>query len=170
LFACNNIQQPLAAEVKNTDPLLLKTDNGWRYKNQPFTGYMIEVENNGRKVYRLPIINGREQGVAVGYFQSGEKLLERPFKNGEKQGVFKQWWPNGNLRYLFNFQHDKYNGKQIVYFHFGKIQAEKNYIDGKEAGVQKIWDSTGNLITNYTVKNKKIYGTLSAKDCMPVSH
>ena len=50
-----------------------------------------------------------------------------------------------------------------------KIQEEKNYYNGKEEGVQRIWDSIGNLISNYTVKNNKIYGALSAKDCMPVT-
>ena len=163
------MNEPPQFEVKNNDTLLSKTDIGWTYKNLPLNGYMIQVENDGRVVYKLPIINGKEQGLAVGFYNSGEKLLERQFTKGAMQGVFKQWWPNGNLRYLFNYNHDKYDGKQIVYFHFGKIQEEKNYLDGKEEGVQRIWDSTGNLISNYTVKKNKIYGALSAKDCMPVA-
>ena len=167
--ACNNIKEPPPFEVKNIDTLLSKTDRGWAYKKQLFNGYMIQVENNGMIVYRLPIINGKEQGMAIGFYNSGEKLLERKFNKGEKQGVFKQWWPNGNLRYLFNYNHDKYNGKQIVFFHFGKVQEEKNYLNGIENGVQRIWDSTGILISNYTVKNKKTYGAISAADCMPVS-
>lgn len=169
-LACNSTNTPPQVEVKNTDTLLSKTDEGWTYKNAPFNGYMVQVENDGRVVYKLPIIEGKEQGLAVGCYNSGEKLLERPFKNGEKEGVFKQWWPNGNLRYLFNYHHDKYDGKQIAYFHFGKVQEEKNYNKGIEEGIQRIWDSTGNLISNYTVKNNKIYGALSAKDCMPVTH
>ena len=168
--ACNSESDTVLLEVKNTDSLLSKTDSGWMYKNSYFNGYMIQVENDGRVVYKLPIVNGKEQGVAVGFYNSGEKLLERPFMNGEKHGIFKQWWPNGRLRYLFNYSHDKYNGKQIAYFHFGKVQEEKNYLNGIEEGVQRIWDSTGNLISNYTVKNKKIYGAISAKDCMPVTH
>ena len=168
MAACNGINQPPQFEVKNNDTLLLKKDNGWTYNKLMFNGFMIQVENDGRIVYRLPIIDGKEQGMAVGFYNSGEKLLERKFVKGEKQGIFKQWWPNGNLRYLFNYNRGKYDGKQIVYFHFGKVQEEKNYINGMEEGVQRIWDSTGNLISNYTVKNKKIYGALSAKDCMPV--
>ena len=168
-IACNSIQVPPQVEVKNTDTLLLKTDSGWIYKKQQFNGYMVQVENDGRVVYKLPILDGNEEGLAIGFYNTGEKLLERKFEHGKKQGVFKQWWPNGNLRYLFNYNHDKYDGKQIVYFHFGKIQEEKNYLNGKEEGVQRIWDSIGNLISNYTVKNNKVYGALSAKDCMPVA-
>ena len=167
-IACNRKHDPPQVEVKNYDMLLSKTDNGWIYNMHPFNGYMVQVEN-GRVVYKLPIIDGYEEGLAIGFYNTGEKLLERNFEHGQKQGVFKQWWPNGNLRYLFNYNHDKYDGKQIVYFHFGKIQEEKNYYNGKEVGVQRIWDSIGNLISNYTVKNNKIYGALSAKDCMPVA-
>jgi antitoxin component YwqK of YwqJK toxin-antitoxin module len=168
-IACNSKNEPPQVEVKNNDTLLSKTDSGWIYNKQPFNGYMVQVENDGRVVYKLPIIDGNEEGLAIGFYNTGEKLLERKFEHGQKQGVFKQWWPNGNLRYLFNYNHDKYDGKQIVYFHFGKIQEEKNYYNGKEVGVQRIWDSIGNLISNYTVKNNKIYGALSAKDCMPVA-
>ena len=168
-IACNSKHEPIQVEVKNNDTLLSKTDNGWTYNNLPFNGYVVQVENDGRVVYKLPIIDGNEEGLAIGFYNSGEKLLERKFVHGQKQGVFKQWWPNGNLRYLFNYNNDKYEGKQIVYFHFGKIQEEKNYKNGQEEGIQRIWDSTGNLISNYTVKNNKIYGALSAKDCMPVA-
>ncbi len=168
--ACNQIQAPLDIMITNTDNSLLKTDHGWTYKNKPFNGYVVEVENDGSIVYKLPIINGKENGLAIGYYNSGEKLLERQFFKGKKQGVFKQWWPNGNLRYSFNYNHDKYDGKQTIYFHFGKMQEEKNYLNGVEEGIQRIWDSTGNLISNYTVKNNKMYGAISAKDCMPVFH
>ena len=168
-IACNSNYEPPQVEVKNNDTLLSKTDSGWIYNKQPFNGYMVQVENDGRVVYKLPILDGNEEGLAIGFYNTGEKLLERKFEHGQKQGVFKQWWPNGNLRYLFNYNHDKYDGKQIVYFHFGKIQEEKNYYNSKEEGVQRIWDSIGNLISNYTVKNNKIYGALSAKDCMPVA-
>lgn len=168
-LACNSPSSPPNIFVKNSDSFLLKTDHGWTYHNQSFNGYVIELELNNRIVYKLPIIRGLEQGLAVGYYNSGEKLLERVYEKGEKQGIFKQWWPNGNLRYLFNYKNDKYDGKQIVYFHFGKVQEEKNYINGIEEGVQRIWDSTGNLISNYTVKNNIKYGALSAKDCMPVA-
>ena len=169
LTACNSGVLPPSFEVKNTDTLLSNTDQGWLYKQQVFNGYVIQVEQDGSIVYKLPIVNGKEQGLAVGYYNTGEKLLERHFVNGMKEGEFKQWWPNGNLRYLFNYHHDKYDGKQMVYFHFGKIQEEKNYSNGLEEGVQRIWDSTGNLISNYTIKNNKKYGFLSAKECMPVA-
>ncbi len=170
--ACNHKSGKLPPDriVKNYDRYLVKTDKGWFYKNRLFSGYMVQVETDGRIVYKLPVIDGKENGIATGSYNTGEKLLERSFVNGEKEGVFIQWWPNGNLRYLFRYHHNQYNGKQIVYFHFGKIQEEKNYTNGIEEGSQKIWDSTGRLVSNYLVKNNKMYGSLSSEECMPVVH
>jgi antitoxin component YwqK of YwqJK toxin-antitoxin module len=98
---------------------------------------MIEVENDGRIVYRLPIINGKEHGLAIGFYNSGEKLLERKFIKGEKQGVFKQWWPNGRLRYLISIRINMMANKLSI-FTSEKFKKKKNYLNGTEEGVQRI--------------------------------
>jgi hypothetical protein len=36
--------------------------------------------------------------------------------------------------------------------------------------LQRIWDEKGVLISNYTIKNKKLYGIISVRSCMPVNH
>lgn len=155
------------SSVLNVDTNLKKTDRGWLYKGQPFSGYMIEKEEN-RVVYQLPIAEGREQGLAKGWYNSGEKLLERIFINGKKEGVFKQWWPNGKLRYLFRYKHDQFDGKQLVYFPNGKVREESNYQLGEKEGTQRVWDENSKLISNYVIKNKRIYGVVSVKSCIPV--
>jgi antitoxin component YwqK of YwqJK toxin-antitoxin module len=168
--SCNNESRnkPPAVFIYNVNPSLVKTDRGWQYKGKPFNGFMVEAEKNGKIVYQLPIIQGKENGIAVGFYNSGEKLLECMYVDGQKQGIYQHWWPNGNLRYLFSFQRGKYQGKQLVYFPNGKVQGEKYYWMGKEEGPQKIWDSTGRLISNYAVKNNSVYGAISSQDCMPV--
>lgn len=107
---------PPALRIINYDPLLRKTDDGWLYKDELFSGYVLEKEKDGRIVYQLPIVNGLENGLAKGWYNSGEKLLERRFTAGKKEGLFKQWWPNGRLRYLFSFTNDQYDGKQFAFF------------------------------------------------------
>jgi len=169
-YSCKNQSggKPPAIYVKNVNPDLVKSDQGWQYKGKPFSGYMVEAETNGKIVYQLPIMQGKENGKAIGFYNSGEKLLECMYVDGQKQGIYQHWWPNGNLRYLFSFQRGKYQGKQLVYYPNGKLQGEKYYWTGKEEGPQKIWDSTGRLISNYAVKNNSVYGAISSQDCMPV--
>ncbi len=161
---------PPAVEVVNYDTLLRKTDDGWFYKDQPFSGYMVEKEKDGRVVYRLPIINGRENGLAKGWYNAGEKLLERQFVDGRREGIFRQWWPNGKLRYLFQYKNDKYDGTQLVYFPTGNKREESAYLAGEQDGLQRVWDETGKLVSNYVIKNKRTYGLVSVKSCIPVGH
>ncbi len=156
--------------VLNFDPNLKKTDKGWIYKNKAFTGFMIEEEKDHRIVYSLPITNGKEDGLAKGWYNSGEKLSERIFINGKMEGIFKQWWPNGRLRYLFIYKNNVFDGKQIVYFPNGKVREESNYQSGEKEGIQRVWDKKGSLISNYTIKNKKLYGVISVKSCIPIGH
>lgn len=174
LYGCSgekrNENSPHAIEVVNYNPALQKTDHGWLYKGQPFSGYMIEKEKDNRIVYRLPIINGHENGLAKGWYNTGEKLLERPFIGGKKEGIFTQWWPNSRLRYRFQYRQDAYDGPQLVFFPSGRKREESNYRLGEKEGRQYVWDEAGQLISNYIIRNKKLYGIVSVKSCLPVTH
>lgn len=169
-----NIKNPIynAGElcVKNFDAGFQKINNTWFYKKNLFTGFMIEVEKDNRIVYKLPISEGKENGLALGWYNSGEKLLKRHYENGLKEGEFMQWWPNGNLRYLFHYKHDKYNGTLTIFFPNGTKRQESNYQDGKEEGIQRVWNEEGLLVSNYIVKNTKMYGVAIFKSCIPISN
>jgi antitoxin component YwqK of YwqJK toxin-antitoxin module len=167
-YACQ--EKNARMNVLNLDPNLKKTDNGWFYKGQPFSGNMLEKEKDGRLVYQLPIIDGKENGIAKGWYNTGEKLLKRIFENGKIAGDFKQWWPNGRLRYLFHYKNNQFDGKQLVFFPDGKIREESHYLLGEKEGKQRVWDEKGLLISNYAIKNKRIYGVISVKSCIPVGH
>jgi antitoxin component YwqK of YwqJK toxin-antitoxin module len=159
---------PPTVLIKNFDPLLRKVEQIWLYKSQPFSGFMVEIEHN-KILYKLPIIYGKENGLAIGWYNTGEKLMERFFVNGKKESAFRQWWPNGNLRYLFNFKNDVYNGKQQVFFPDGSEREESNYTMGKLDGQQKVWNEEHEIISNYTIRSGKIYGLRAVKSCMPVA-
>ena len=156
--------------VQNYDTALQKTAVGWIYRGQLFNGYLIESGIDGRILYKLPVINGKEEGEATGWYNTGEKLLARHFRNGNKEGRFEQWWPNGKYRYLFNYTNDQLNGQQLVYYPNGQKRLESNYLHGKEEGIQRSWNQQGSLISNYTIKNNKLYGVIRVKSCMPSGH
>ncbi|MBO0952356.1 hypothetical protein J2I46_27485 [Fibrella sp. HMF5405] len=175
VFGCLQVNSdrpgtPPNVEVVNYDTLLRKTDDGWLYEGQLFSGYMVEKERDGRIVYRLPILDGRENGVATGWYNTGEKLLVRLFIDGKKEGQFRQWWPNGKLRYAFQYKDDEYDGLQRVYFPTGKKREESTYLAGEQEGPQRVWNESGQLVSNYTIRYKRTYGIVSVKSCMPVSH
>lgn len=169
-YKTNRMRTPPDLNVANVDTLLRKTDDGWLYKSGLFSGYMVEKEMDGRVVYQLPIIDGQENGLAKGWYNTGEKLLERLFVEGRKEGQFKQWWPNGQLRYVFQYKNDRYDGLQLVLFPDGRKREESHYLMGEKEGVQRVWAETGDLISNYTIRKGKIYGVVSVKSCIPVAN
>jgi antitoxin component YwqK of YwqJK toxin-antitoxin module len=69
---------------------------------------------------------------------------------------------------LFKYKNDQFDGKQLVYFPNGKIREESNYQLGEKEGTQRVWSETCKLISNYVIKNKRIYGVVSVKSCIPV--
>ncbi len=161
---------PLAMHVVNYDTSLRKINDIWLRHQKRFTGYRIEVEKSNQLVYRLPIVNGKENGLAIGWYREGEKLMERHYVDGKKEGVFKQWWPNGNLRYLFHYKDDQFDGSQLIFFPDGRKREESNYALGRKDGRQQTWNEEGVLISNYVIKNNKLYGVIASKSCIPVFH
>lgn len=172
IVACQHQSNTIPPKIyiENRDTLLQKTDYGWLYKHQPFSGYMTEKEQNGKIVYQLPIIHGKENGLAKAWYNTGEKLLEKHFVKGKLEGVFRQWWPNGHTRYLFHYHQNQYQGKQLVFFPNGKKREESNFQVGEREGIQKVWDENGILISNYILKNQKVYGFANVKSCLPTLH
>ncbi len=173
--ACNNKHEHIKAklnqwQVVNYDTALKKINETWWYKGKLFSGIMVQQEKDHRIVYQLPIIEGKENGSAMGWYNTGEKLMERNFVDGKMQGIFKQWWPNGRYRYLFNYKDDQYDGRQQVFFPDGKKRQESNFEAGQEEGLQSTWNEAGQLVSNYTIRNKKLYGVIAIKSCIPAAH
>jgi antitoxin component YwqK of YwqJK toxin-antitoxin module len=171
IWACKpSVKTPPRLFITNIDTSLHQTDNGWFYKGQPFNGYMVERGRDGKILYQLPIIDGREEGAAPAIYETGEKLLLRHYKNGLKEGRFEQWWPNGHYRYLFNYTADKWNGCQLVFYPNGQKRQESNFLNGQLEGIQRTWNAKGELTSNYTVKDGKVYGLITVKSCLPHGH
>lgn len=156
--------------VVNYDTSLQKINDTWFYQHKLFSGYMIEKEKNNRIVYELPIIEGRENGLACGWYSTGERLMERRFVNGKKEGLFQQWWPNGKLRYVFHYTNDVFDGQQLIYYPNGEIREEDNYRAGEKEGIQRVWNEDKTLASNYTIRNRKLYGVVKVRTCIPVLH
>ncbi len=94
-------KKPPDLKVLNYDSDLKKTNYGWFYKEKAFSGYMIQAEKDGRIVYELPIVEGKENGLAKGTYNSGEKLLVRNFINGKVEASLNNGGPTGELGIYF---------------------------------------------------------------------
>lgn len=161
--------QPLPTEIQvsHHDRNLYRQENLWRYNGRVFSGYIVQLSGDTMVIHKLPVIDGLANGLAVGYYENGNKMMEQFFEYNKLQGSYKQWWRNGQPRYVFNYKDDEFDGSQKVFFENGKLREESNFSNGKREGLQRVWDDKGQLISNYTIRNNKLYGIVNVESCIP---
>ncbi|WP_461095157.1 toxin-antitoxin system YwqK family antitoxin [Spirosoma gilvum] len=161
------IRLPPAITIERTNPALQQLNGVWLFRQKPFNGYIIEKDRH-RIIARLPVVDGREEGVALGWYANGRKKYERSFRRGNREGVHRGWYPNGQLAFLYWFDDDKYEGEQKTFFESGHRWQSLQYVHGYEEGKQKTWNDSGRVVNNFTVKNGKLYGVIGRYDCMSI--
>lgn len=171
--ACNNkIEHPIAlispyVEVVNTDTSLHNANGTWMKDGAKFSGFIV-VKEKDILVGKLPIINGKENGVAYEWYKNGKRKFERNFLNGNREGNHKGWYPNDTLSFIQFFKDDKLEGEQFGFYESGHRFQVLKYVNGYEVGRQKTWNDSGRVVNNFTVKNGKLYGIIGRYDCMSV--
>lgn len=163
----NKLPAPPDVLVRHNDRNLYRMENLWRYNGRVFSGYIIQEQQDSLIVYKLPVIDGMANGMAVGFFENGHKMLEQYFVNDRAEGPYKQWWRNGRHKFILFYKDDRYEGTQQVFFEDGKLREESNYADGKPEGLQRVWNEKGELVSNYTIRDNKLYGIIKVKSCLP---
>lgn len=158
---------PPNVEVLANDSNLHNNNGTWHWKNTKFSGYIVE-KSGDTLLAKLPIIDGKENGVAYGWYKNGQKRYENGFLNGNREGVHKGWYANGRVSFLYFFRDDKYEGEQKTFYESGHRWQSLNYVNGYEEGKQKSWSDSGRVVNNFTVKNGKLYGVVGRYDCMSV--
>ncbi len=173
LAACSSsvdksVQLPPNIFVVNTDVHLKNVNGCWWWKQKKFNGYVLE-KNNTIVLAKLPVINGKENGVAYGWYMNGKKRYQRGYRNGNREGAHMEWYENEKIASLYFFHDDKFEGEQRTYYQSGHLWQSLNYIDGYEEGKQISKNDDGRVVNNFTIKNGKLYGVVGRFDCMSVS-
>ena len=137
------------------------------WKQKRLNGYIIEKVCSTITA-QLPVIEGKENGTAVGWFTNGHQKYERNFLNGKREGQQKGWYSNDTLAFVHFFKDDLFEGEQKTFYESGHPWQSLHYIKGYEEGKQKSWSDSGRVVNNFTVKNGKLYGVIGRYDCMSV--
>jgi len=78
------------------------------------------------------------------YWPDGNLRYEWEYKNGKRaDGVAKGWWANGNLKQTIEFQGGKYNGLKIGWYESGKVKSKVTYKNGHFDGLWHYWHENG---------------------------
>lgn len=166
---CGSCSRPLPPDVKvkHNDPNLYLRQDGWWYNGRPFSGYIQEVQSDQLVTFQMPVMEGRANGKAIGFYENGHKMLERSFVNGKLEGECREWWRNGQCKYSLSYKDNKFEGTQKAFFKNGHLREEANYLAGNPEGLQRVWNESGQLTSNYTIRNKRLYGVIKVQSCIP---
>ena len=170
IFGCIDLD---SKEVKsfNVEIFDFNSKNGIFFKNKtPFTGRVFKLHENGLDtVYIQSYFKGVKNGQFVRFYPKNRIFEKRNYINGKKEGIHIGYWEDGSLAFKYNLKDDEYNGSLKEWNRNGQIIKSFNYVNGYEKGSQKLWFDNGEVRSNYVIKNNRRYGLLGTKNCINVS-
>lgn len=170
IFGCIDLD---SKEVKsfNVEIFDFNSKNGIFFKNKtPFTGRVFKLHENGLDtVYIQSYFKGIKNGQFVRFYPKNRIFEKRNYINGKKEGIHIGYWEDGSLAFEYNLKDDEYNGSLKEWNRNGQIIKSFNYVNGYENGSQKLWFDNGEVRSNYVIKNNRRYGLLGTKNCINVS-
>ena len=117
------------SRIYNKEGKVIDTDE-WIEENHP--------ENGVFKIYWA-----KDGGVSVRDEGLGQRY-EWHYKDGKRgEGPSKGWYPNGNMKQVWNWKNGYKDGLQTYWFENGQKKIEGNYKDGKKEGKWSWWYEDG---------------------------
>jgi antitoxin component YwqK of YwqJK toxin-antitoxin module len=140
------------------------------YKNRPYTGGVFNLDSlSGDTLFIENYRKGSKHGNFKKFYAHNQLFEKRSYIEGRKEGVHLGYWDNGNLAYEYHLKKDVYHGSLRAWNSAGQIIKWLNYDLGQEFGRQRLWYDNGTIRTNYVIKNNRRYGLLGTKNCVNVS-
>lgn len=128
-----------------------------KYSDNRKVGKWFEYYCNGNMKNQLTFQNGRPDGYAIMYHESGKISEEGNWKNNRWTGPYKLYYENGQPQHEFNFNASgKREGPVKYYYENGQLAIEGNFINGKEAGVIKEYHENGDLKAEKTFNDGNV--------------
>jgi antitoxin component YwqK of YwqJK toxin-antitoxin module len=102
--------------------------------------------------------DGVVEGKAIFYYKDGTIEEEAEYVMNERHGVVKKYFPNGNLKAIYNYNKGYLHNLNKVYYQNGNLNWEQEYINGFKEGIYKDYNEDGDLVSKATFLNNKLHG------------
>lgn len=136
---------------------------------EPVSGIVFSTNAKGDTLFKVPFMNGKENGIAKFFYSKNQLREERFFVNGWKEGTHRGWYENGKPMFEYHFQNDMFEGSYKEWFPNGRLFRNMNFEKGQESGHQQSWSADGRIKMNYIIQDNRRYGLLGTKNCKNVS-
>jgi len=73
------------------------------YQGEPFTGTIVEYNNDAILIYEEEFKNGHRDGIRRTYFENGQTEREYFQRFNKLYGMQREWDINGNLTYEYDW-------------------------------------------------------------------
>ena len=124
----------------------------WLFSNlslsKDFSWYDLELKNN--------LYYEKEKNILF----TGEIKSKKNGKiiKGLKEGAWLEYWEDGTISSITNYEKGKYEGEYLSYYKNGQLNVKANYIDNKKEGEFIDYYETGQINWKENYKNGKVDG------------
>lgn len=139
----------------------------WTLNDQPYSGFVVSYYNNNTLKEKFGILNGRKQNKFIQWFPDGHLKNVANYNKGKLHGE-KKIWSSDSTHILiahFNYHTGKAHGEQNKWYPTGELFKKLNLNRGKEEGIQQAFRKNGDLYTNYEARKGRIFGLKKAALC-----
>ncbi len=113
--------------------------------NQPYSGPVFSLYDNGQLELEGTIKDGKEDGPWKLYYENGQLNGTGSYKDGIKDGPYKSYYENGQLELEGTIKDGKIHGPYIEYYENGQLNGTGSYKDGIKDGLWKYYYENGQI-------------------------
>ncbi|MBC6995963.1 PD40 domain-containing protein [Neolewinella lacunae] len=103
-------------------------------------------------------------GIVADDFGDGSPAVWKEVTNGQASGRWREWYPNGHLRYRAQWSAGLGNGKWEYFYPNGQLRVELVYENDLPTGLSRTYHPNGALAEEAAYLRGKLHGQLSRYD------
>lgn len=130
----------------------------------PFTGVMVEHQENGSLKSRSSILEGRLHGLSEGWHTNGQLQVVEHFVSGVSHGLRTKWHPNGRKLSEVPIVAGKLHGEFKRWAEDGTLAEVLQMKDGEPHGVSRAFYPSGCVKAEATLSNGQLLQTRHWED------
>jgi len=132
-FSCGENQLVL----KKSDPDLNLRLKQATYKNDFYTGTIIELSKDNDTILKGKYKNGYKSDKWTSFYENGNIKEIRFYKKGKKTGLYRGFYKNGLIKFEYRFKNDEYHGENKAWSEKGILIQHLIFENGFEKGLQR---------------------------------
>ena len=129
----------LQAEYPRSTTMLAKSNNKYYLKNtgELYTGHVLNMsKKTWKKILETHLIDGLIDGEYREWYPNGVLKYEGNFIDGKREGVFHTWFPNGKKKNEMKYVNNVLDSISVSFLQNGMVERKHNH----DTDLAYVWD------------------------------